>query len=599
MAFEFPGRRYDEDCVNYSHHASEEPLLPYSNTPLCNSIFSVDETRDIGYENALFDLQPEGNFRENSYTSDDVFDDDLSLMNASAGMYDVASWLKFDNCMEDLRETRDNMFSQYDNLMAYGRKFELELEDDIMKEQIIRSRSNLNQIDPMKSGCSRLYCPGGAVLVMPNGDIHVTPSGQVVPTIDVRVPNPPPMWGSQRHTTMDQSLKRQWCSSRNSSGYHTPDQRSRRGSSVHNSSMEKQQCWGSPMDCQIPNHPNDDELSPLMEKILIKVRNVHPTACLHELHVQRRELFPKKPIFNTTRFAAGAQKKRKFAVVCNFEFNGAKLYTYHMEQTKSDAKMNAARAMLRKLKEIPNLSILLDDVRIKAGAYASFEHPRCQLLHLHDTNPEMYPSSPTFEASVWRTTSRSRNKNRCINMTCHFQVGREKFATIGAANNKKQAVVHAARNMLKKIFPNQANAEDTQTGMELAASERKKTPWTCHFCEIFMTGRKPFLSHLTGRSHIQKMSELELNAEKENKILLATADEAFKKKEEEKRNAVSKNCTERVGAQLQPQKSKGFFDTNNVMNTSSQDSQESDGTCKNASTSSSVQSEFETNYSST
>jgi len=559
-----------------------------------------NETRDIGYENSLFDLQPEGNYRENSYSSDDVFDDDLSLMNGSAGMYDVASWLKFDNSMEDRREPRENMFSRYENMMAYRRK--RELEDDIMKERIFRSRSNLNNLEHMKKGRSRLYCPGGAFLLMPNGDIHVTPPGQVVPTIDVRVPSSysPPMWFSQRRSVMDQTLKRQWCSRRNSAGYHAnSDNRSGRNSSVHNPNVDKPLCWSSAMDCQLPNQPNDDEFTPLLEKTLIKVRNVHPTACLHELHVQRRELFPKKPVFNTTKFTAGSQKKRKFAVVCNFEFSGAKLYTYHMEQTKSDAKMNAARAMLRKLKAIPNLTILLDDERTNSGAYASFEHPRCQLLHLHDTNPEMYPSSPTFEASLWRTPSRSRNKNRCINMTCHFQVGKEKLTTIGAANNKKQAVVQAARNMLKQLFPNQESVEDSHTGSEQAASDRMKTPWTCHFCKIFMTGRKPFLSHLTGRSHIQKMSELELNAEEENKILLAAADEAFKKKEEEKRKAALKNSTERGGAERQPQKNKAFFDNNNAMNTSSQDSQESDGTCKNASTSSSVKSEFEINYSST
>jgi dsRNA-specific ribonuclease len=351
------------------------------------------------------------------------------------------------------------------------------------------------------------------------------------------------------------------------------------------------------MDCHLPNHPIDDEFTPMMEITLIKVRNIHPTACLHELHVQRRELFPKKPIFDTMRFAGGIQKKRKFAVVCNFEFNSAKLYTYHLEQTKSDAKLNAARAMLRKLKAIPNLTILLDTERTNSGAYASFEHPRCQLLHLHDTNPEMYPSSPIFEANLYRTPSRTRHKNSCFNVTCHFQVGKEKLATIGTANNKNQAVVQAARNMLKQLYPNLEKVKDDQTGSKQAASDRMKSPWKCYLCKIFMTGRKPFLAHLSGRSHIQKMSEQELNVEEENTILLATADEALKKKEEDKRNAALKNCSERVGAQLKSQKNKGFFDSNNVMNTSSQDSQESDGTCKNASTSSSVKSEFETNYS--
>jgi len=350
------------------------------------------------------------------------------------------------------------------------------------------------------------------------------------------------------------------------------------------------------MDCQLPKHSNDDEFSPLLKKVLIKVRNVHPTACLHELHVQRRDLFPKKPTFTMTKFANGTRKKGKFAVECNIEFNGAKLCTYHMEQTKSDAKMNAARRMLRKLKAIPNLTILLDDGRTNTGALTSFEHPRCQLLHLHDTNPEMYPISPTFQASLWRNLPRRRNKTRCINMTCHFQVGRKKLTTIGTASNKKQAIVQAARNMLKQLFPNIENVEDSQTGSEEASLDRMKTPWTCHFCKIFMTGRKPFMSHLTGRSHIQRMTELDLNAEEENKILQAAAEEAFKKHEEDKHNASSKSCAVRQDPQLQS-KSEGFVDCNKVINTSPKDSEESVGICrKNESTCSSVKSEFETNY---
>jgi len=176
-------------------------------------------------------------------------------------------------------------------------------------------------------------------------------------------------------------------------------------------------------------------------------------------------------------------------------------------------------------------------------------------------------------------------------------VGSEKLATIGAANNKKQAIVQAARNMLKRLFPYEENVKDSQAGSEQTSSDRMKTPWTCHFCKIFMTGRKPFLSHLTGRSHIQRMSELELNAEEENKILQAAAEEAWKKKEEAKRSAALKNCTQRGSAQHQPNKNGGFFHHNNAMNTSSHDSQESEGTCKNASASSSEKSEFEVSYS--
>jgi len=604
MVFETPRGRYNDDYVNFRNLSRKESLLPCFNTELYSSNFlsegkNFDECRDISYENALYDFQPEGNFRENSYTSDDVLDDDLSLV-GSGGMYDIANWLKFDNSMEEIREPHDNMFSRYENMMAYRRK--RELEDIIMKEKIIRSQSNLNNLEPVTNGCSRLYCPGGAVLVMPNGDIHLTPPGQVVPSIDIRVPGgyQSPLSFAQRQSVMDQNLKRQWCSRRNSAPYNSnsnSEMRSRRNSTIHNPNIEKQLSWKSNVDYLLPTHPKDDEFSPLLENALIKVRNVHPTACLHELHVQRRELFPKKPTFTTTKFASGTQKKGNFAVVCNFVFNGAKLYTHHMEQTKSDAKMNAARNMLRKLKSIPNLTILLDDERTNSGAFASFEHPRCQLLHLHDTNPEMYPISPTFQASLWRTLPRSRNKTRCINMICHFQVGNEKLATIGAANNKKQAIVQAARNMLKRLFPYEENVKDSQTGSEQPPSDRMKTPWTCHFCKIFMTGRKPFLSHLTGRSHIQRMSELELNAEEENKILQAAAEEAWKKKEETKRNTALKNCTQRGSTQHQSNKNAGFFHHNNVMNTSSQDSQESEGTCKNASASSSEKSEFEVSYS--
>jgi len=465
-----------------------------------------------------------------------------------------------------------------------------------MKEKIIRSQSNLNNLEPIDNGCSRLYSPGGAFLVMPNGDIHLTPPGQMVPSIDVRVPRAysSPMAFSQRQSIMDQTLKRQGCSRRNQAQQNSnPQMRSRRNSTVHNHNMERQLSWRSTMGCQIPNHPKDDEFNPLLEKTLIKVRNVHPTACLHELHAQRRELFPKKPTFNTRKFASGTQKKGNFAVVCHFEFNSTRLYTHHMEQTKSDAKMNAARKMLRKLKSIPNLTLQLDNERPISRAFASFEHPRCQLVRLHDTNPEMYPIVPTFQACLKRNLPRSRNKTRFINMTCHFQVGREKLATVGSANKKKQAVVQAARNMLKGIFPNKENVKGSHAGNKQALSDRTKTSWTCHFCRMSMTGRKPFLSHLTGRSHIQRMSDLELNAEEMNKILQAAAEEHWKKMEEAKRNTALKSCTQRVGALHQPRKNGGFFRHNNLMNTSSQDSQESEGTCNNASASSSDKAEFE------
>jgi len=105
-------------------------------------------------------------------------------------------------------------------------------------------------------------------------------------------------------------------------------------------------------------------------------------------------------------------------------------------------------------------------------------------------------------------------------------VGREKLATVGTANSKKRAIVQAARNMLKRLFPHEENVKGSEAGSEQSLADQIKTPWTCHFCKTSMTGRKPFLAHLTGRSHIHRMSELELNAEEENKILQAAAEEA-------------------------------------------------------------------------
>jgi len=155
--------------------------------------------------------------------------------------------------------------------------------------------------------------------------------------------------------------------------------------------------------------------------------------------------------------------------------------------------------------------------------------------------------------------------------------------------------VQAARNMLKRLFPNVEEVEDSKTESEQAASDRMSTPWTCHFCEIFMTGKKPFLAHLTGRSHVQRMSELELNVEKENKILQAKAEEAYKKTLEDKHNAARESSTQRESQQVQSNKNQAFFHHNSVMNTSSNDSQGSEGICKNTS-SSSEKSEFETSY---
>jgi len=188
MVFESRRRRYNEDYMNYSYRSAKKPMQPFNkrslNPNFVGDMKSFDETTDYGYENVLYNLPPERNYGERSYMSDDCLDEDLSLRNGTAGMYDITSSLKYDR-MEDFRE-RDYMFCRYENMMADRRK--RQLEDIIMKERIMRSRSDVDSHESMKQGCSRLYCPGGAVLVTPNGDIHVSPPGQMVPMMDVQVP---------------------------------------------------------------------------------------------------------------------------------------------------------------------------------------------------------------------------------------------------------------------------------------------------------------------------------------------------------------------------------------------------------------------------
>jgi hypothetical protein len=145
----------------------------------------------------------------------------------------------------------------------------------------------------------------------------------------------------------------------------------------------------------------------------------------------------------------------------------------------------------------------------------------------------MYPIAPIFEVIPQRTEVR-QELVYCINITCHFQNGREKLSTVGAGRKKKLAIVQASRNMLKQLFPNKTNLKDSQSGWGQTASDQKKTPWTCHFCNVSMNGRRPLLSHLTGCPHIQRMSELDLNAEEQNNILQSAAEEAYKKR---KRNS--------------------------------------------------------------
>jgi len=300
--------------------------------------------------------------------------------------------------------------------------------------------------------------------------------------------------------------------------------------------LDTQTSWFHP-------HLMEDELIPLVVTTLIKVRNVNPVACLHELHIQRPTLFPMPPTFKTI-YAHWTQTKMR-RVECHFKFNGGRLYTYDIARRKSDGRFNAARSMVRKLYAIPKLSISYVDQSTRL-----LEYPRCQLLNLHDTNPEMYPIPPTFGPSHRRSQGRSRKNIKCIYMVCYFQVRREKLAVMGIANNKWKAIVLAARNMLKQIFPNLKAAKD-QILIKQAMPDRQIAPWTCHFCNVFMTGRLPFLSHLAGRRHVKKMAELRLNFEKDNKILQASAKSASKKKELEKSKAPLKSLSQQVTPRVQ------------------------------------------------
>jgi len=450
-------------------------------------------------------------------------------------------------------------------MMAYRRWREL---DDIMMNDL-RAQVSINTLKKSTQRSSRRQKSLG-VLRIPDGKVQQ--SNQYAPTIDVQVSRGSnsisPLSFSRR---TNDNLKMRWCSGRNSSG---------RSLDANLPSLSNPSA-----DSQLFNLSEEDKFPALPKEIVIKVRNVHPTACLHELHVQRRKLFPKKPIFKTSKYVE-AQNSGSFEVICNFEFNGTSLCTQHTGQAKSDARLKAARNMLLKLKSISNLTILLDDEK------TSFEHPRCRLLHLHDTNPTLYPKSPTFQSNVCRAPSRFRGKNRSINMVCYFHVGNEKLAAFGVAHNKKQAIVQAARNMLKRLFPIEDNEKDAHGWIEQPLSEKMNTPWKCHFCEMFMTGRKPFLSHLTGRSHLQKMAELQLNVEEQNKKLQVKAEEEFVKREEAKRESVSENCLHGLSKELRRSSDDDFRTGQDKIfdkNYSSQESETSNSSTRN----SSVKSEIE------
>jgi len=121
-------------------------------------------------------------------------------------------------------------------------------------------------------------------------------------------------------------------------------------------------------------------------------------------------------------------------------------------------------------------------------------------------------------------------------MICYFQVGSDKLRTVGAAHNKKQAIVQAARNMLQLLaLPNQ---NDKNNNLKVEYIPLDMPPWSCHFCRIYMTGRRPFLSHLEGRCHNQRLNELGLNVVEENKVLRELAEKAFEEKLVQKRKSL-------------------------------------------------------------
>jgi len=108
--------------------------------------------------------------------------------------------------------------------------------------------------------------------------------------------------------------------------------------------------------------------------------------------------------------------------------------------------------------------------------------------------------------------------------------------------SKKHAIVQAALNMLKQLFPLGENAKESQGWSEQSKAEKMNIPWKCHFCKIFTNRRKSFLSHLIGRSHIKKISELNLNVEEQNKKLAAEAEQEFEKKEGAKLEFALEKC---------------------------------------------------------
>jgi len=460
------------------------------------------------------------------------------LLDASSYMDDTSSTFGFESNYL-LSEVDDGDIGTYEKLSNYCRQLHQQMSEI---ESYLKQNNHLNRRVAGHCGIPSHRNPmfrNGAspLLLMPTGGTNSTDRG--AGNLNSNKPNttiPQVEWdGQQRRNTQssqvqraasleDEALRRQWF--KNQKPVPIPKVKL---------PVKSQQLQ---LECRPPPPPSDDPYEPLQENLLVKVRHIHPTPSLHELHVQHPGVFRQKPIFTSFQFDSTQQRRKRFAVLCQFNFNGATLYAQETARTKSDAKLNAARAMIRKLEHTANVTTTLKDESMRAASDSSLKNPRYWLLHLHDTQPDIYPQPPTFRASRCRT-QQNIGKSRYNNMLCYFQVGADKLKTVGSAPKKKQAIAEAARNMLRLL----ALPEHSDKNNQLLVADRTQTPWYCHFCKIYMTGRRPFMSHLMGRCHVQILSELGLNAEDENKALTEMAENAFKEKEELKEKIAAKNNT--------------------------------------------------------
>jgi len=511
-----------------------------------------DGLGDMSVKSFAFTPEETREMRESYRFSNELPDE---LLDGVSYMDDTSSMFGFESDYL-LSEVDDGNMATFEKMCKYRRELDIQMMmmNKMFEKQLLRDREierYLKQTEESnrRNGSNGLrtrrnYSSACPLLLMPRGEVHSNDktAGTLSATNPNGAINQSEWFGQDRRSSSltgqlqqslfpeDEALKRQWCSNRKTGSF--PKMKS----TVRNQPQ---------LERRPPPPPQDDLYEPLPENLLVKVRNIHPTPSLHELHVQHPEIFRQKPTFTSVQYGFTLQRRKRFAVLCQFEFNGAMLYAQETAPTKSDAKLNAARAMIRKLKHTANVSITLKEESLNAAADTSLEHPRCRLLHLHDTQPEIYPQPPTFRASRCRTR-KNIGRSRYTNMICYFQVGKDKLTTVGAAHNKKQAIVQASRNMLRLLALPEHSDKNNLLKVEYTPPDRTQTPWSCHYCKIFMTGRRPFMSHLMGRCHIQLLSELGLNAEDENKVLQEMAEKAFKEKEElKKKNAARKNSLKR------------------------------------------------------